>query len=107
MEADMSAASGSIALVNVFTVPAGGQPELARVLREGTEAFFSRQPGSLSSSVLVARDGVRVVNYSRWRSLGDIAAFREKAYFKAYIGRIGALATVETLVCEVDFAHAG
>ncbi|CAN7442747.1 antibiotic biosynthesis monooxygenase [Bosea sp. LjRoot90] len=107
MEAKIPAGDGSIALVNVFTVQSGDQQRLAAILREGTEAFFSQQPGSISSSVLVAKDGSRLVNYSQWRSIGDIAAFREKAYFKAYIERIGALATVETLLCDIAFSHAG
>ncbi|MGO4407063.1 antibiotic biosynthesis monooxygenase family protein [Bosea sp. RAF48] len=105
METKMSAAGGSIALVNVFTVQPADQPRLAEILREGTEDFFSKQPGSLSSSVLVGRDGRRVVNYSRWRSADDIAAFRETEYFKAYLARIGSLATVETMLCDVGFSH--
>jgi len=105
METRMPIAGDSIALVNVFTAQPADQQRLADILREGTENFFSRQPGSLSSSVLVGRDGRRVVNYSRWRSAADIAAFRDTDYFRAYIARIGSLATVETMLCDIGFSH--
>lgn len=105
METKLQIASDGIALVNVFTVEPAEQQRLADILREGTEAFFSKQPGSLSSSVLVGRDGRRVVNYSRWRSADDIAAFRDTDYFRAYIARIGSLATVEAMLCDIGFSH--
>ena len=50
-----------ITLVNVFTVEPGTLPSLLDVLREGTETFFSKMPGFVSSSVLTARDGRRAV----------------------------------------------
>ncbi|TIW75975.1 MAG: antibiotic biosynthesis monooxygenase, partial [Mesorhizobium sp.] len=42
--------STTVTLINVFTAKPGKQQELARTLAEGN--FFSKQPGSLSSSVV-------------------------------------------------------
>jgi hypothetical protein len=95
-----------ITLVNLFTVEPGTMPGLLDVLRDGTETFFGRMPGFVSSSVLTARDGRRAINYSQWRSTDDIASFRRDPRFAPYIHRLRALATVEGLECDVAFVHA-
>lgn len=94
-----------VTLVNVFTVEPENQARLAEILQSGTEEFFSKQPGSVSSSILKGRDGRKVVNYSQWRSLSDISAFRELPYFNKYIESINELAKTETLLGDVVFVH--
>jgi heme-degrading monooxygenase HmoA len=94
-----------ITLVNVFTVEPGTLPSLLDVLRDGTETFFSKMPGFVSSSVLTARDGRRAINYSQWRSIDDIAAFRQDPRFAPYIQRLRALATAEGLECDVAYVN--
>lgn len=94
-------------LVNVFTVEPDNQQKLVQVLREGTESFFSKQPGFISSSVLTSKDGRRAINYSQWRSTKDIENFRGHPYFAPYIQRIAALAKSESILCDVvDIHHA-
>jgi heme-degrading monooxygenase HmoA len=94
-----------ITLVNMFTVEPGNLASLLGVLRDGTETFFSKMPGFVSSSVLTARDGRRAINYSQWRSTDDIAAFRQDPRFAPYIQRLQALATAEGLEYEVAYVN--
>jgi len=81
------------------------QQSLVQVLREGTESFFSTQPGFVSSSILTSKDGRRAINYSQWRSAKDIENFRGKPYFAPYIQRIAALAKAESILCDVVAVH--
>jgi heme-degrading monooxygenase HmoA len=95
-----------ITLVNVFTVEPAKLSSLIDILRDGTETFFSKMPGFVSSSVLTARDGRRAINYSQWRSTDDIAAFRQDPRFAPYIQRLRALATAaEGLECDVAYVN--
>ena len=92
-------------LVNVFAVEPGNQQKLIDVLKEGTESFFSKMPGFVSSSVLKGRGGRQVINYSQWRSVEDIAAFRQDSRFGPYIQRVIALAKGETIECDVTYVN--
>ncbi|MDA9443142.1 hypothetical protein XH98_29400 [Bradyrhizobium sp. CCBAU 51745] len=88
-------------LVNVFTVEPGNQQKLVELLKQGTENFFSKQPGFISSSVHAGKEGGRAVNYSQWRNAEDIENFRRDPEFAPYIQRLAAIATAETILCEV------
>lgn len=105
MEATSRSRDEVATLVNVFTSTPDQLPELVRILKDGTQAFFSQQPGFIASSVLVARDGRRAINYSQWRSAGDIQAFRDDPYFAPYLQRIASVAKAETLQCDVVEVH--
>ncbi|MDX8518911.1 antibiotic biosynthesis monooxygenase family protein [Mesorhizobium dulcispinae] len=99
--------STAVTLINVFTAKTGKQQDLARVLAEGTRSFFSKQPGSLSSSVIVGGDGSKVVNISQWRSAEDIAAFRGDPRFSEYIKSIVELAAGESMMGHTTYSHMG
>ena len=105
METTIRANSDIATLVNVFTVDPGNQQKLVEVLRDGTESFFSKMPGFISSSVLRGKDGKQVINYSQWRSAEDMQAFRQNPGFAPYIQRIQALARFETIVCDVTYVN--
>jgi heme-degrading monooxygenase HmoA len=91
------------ALVNVFTVEPSKLASLLKILRDGTETFFSKMPGFVSSSVLTARDGRQAINYSQWKSADDIAAFRKDPRFAPYIQQLLALAKAEAIACDVVY----
>jgi quinol monooxygenase YgiN len=95
-----------VTLVTVFKVEPDTLAKLLHVLREGTETFFSKMPGFVSSSVLTARDGRHTINYSQWRSAEDISAFRQDPRFAPYIQRLRPLATPETFDCEIAYVNA-
>ena len=97
--------AGVVTLVNVFTVEPENQERLVQLLIEGTETTFSKLPGYISASFHKSKDGRRVVNYGQWRSPEDIAAFRNDPAIGAYFGKVKALATFESIVCEPTYAH--
>ncbi|MGY3237356.1 quinol monooxygenase YgiN [Bradyrhizobium sp. USDA 4472] len=101
MEATIRTGSDVTTLVNVFTVEPDNQQKLVLLLKEGTEAFFSRQPGFISSSVHAGKEGGRAINYSQWRSAADIENFRKDPKFAPYVQRLAAIAKAETILCEV------
>jgi len=87
--------------VNVFTVEPEDQPKLVQLLKEGTEGFFSKKGGWISTNLLSSKDGRRVIVYSQWRSLKDIDAFRQDPNFGPYFKGIAAIAKNETISCDV------
>jgi heme-degrading monooxygenase HmoA len=105
MEATIRADADITTLVNVFAVEPERQQQLIDALEQGTDAFFSRMPGFISSSVLSGTNGRQVINYSQWRSRQDIAAFRQDPRFAPYIQRITALARGETIECAVAYVN--
>ena len=100
-EATIRIGSDVATLVNVFTVEPDNQQKLVELLKEGTETFFSKQPGFISSSVHASKEGRRAINYSQWASAGDIENFRRDPRFTPYIQHLAALAKAETILCEV------
>lgn len=101
MEATIRTGSDITTLVNVFTVEPDNQQKLVQLLKEGTETFFSKQPGFISSSVHAGKEGGRAINYSQWRNAEDIENFRKDPKFAPYIQRLAAIAKAETILCEV------
>ena len=106
MQATIRIDEQTITLVNVFTVEPAKLPSLLDLLREGTESFFSKMPGFVSSSVLTAKDGRQAINYSQWKSLDDIAAFRKDPRFAPYIRQLLTLAKAEAMECDVAYVKA-
>ena len=99
--------STTVTLINVFAAKPGKQQELASTLAEGTRNFFSKQPGSLASSVVVGADGSKVANISQWRSAEDIAAFRADPRFADYMKSIVELAAGESMMGHTTYSHTG
>jgi heme-degrading monooxygenase HmoA len=106
MEATIRADRNVTTLVNILNVEPENLPALTAALQEGIEAFFSKMPGFISSSVLTGRNGHQVISYSQWRSAGDIEAFRQNPNFGSHIQRIAALSKAETITCDVAFVRA-
>jgi heme-degrading monooxygenase HmoA len=105
MQATIRTDDRLITLVSVFTVEPTKLPSLIDVLRNGTETFFSKMPGFVSSSVLTAKDGRQAINYSQWRSAEEIAAYRRDPRFEPYIRQLVALAKAETTECDVAYVR--
>jgi len=101
MEATIRTGGDVATLVNVFTVEPDNQHKLVQLLKEGTESFFSKQPGFISSSVHASKEGRRAINYSYWTSAANIENFRKDPRFAPYVQRLAALAKAETILCEV------
>ena len=91
-------------LVNIFTVAPEDCDQLVLLLKEGSKAWISKAPGFVSSALHVARDRQRIVIYGQWRSAEAIAAMRQSAHMPAYFERVKALATMDSIVCDVASA---
>jgi quinol monooxygenase YgiN len=89
-------------LINVFSVVPADCDRLVALLKEGTDAWISKVPGFVSSSLHVSRDRQRVVIYGQWRSADGIAAMRQRPEMPAYRERIMAIAQMEApITCDV------
>jgi quinol monooxygenase YgiN len=101
MTPQIDAAANLTTLINVFSVAPEDRDRLVALLKEGTDAWISRVPGFVSSSLHVSRDGRRVVIYGQWRSADGVAAMRQRPEMPAYFERIKAIAQMEALTCDV------
>ena len=94
-------------LVNVLTVQPNNADSLVRLLQEGTETIFSKQPGFIAESIHLTKEGNKIVLYGQWRSAEDVENFRKNPLVGAYIKRIIALADFESVICnEVSYINA-
>jgi len=101
MTPQINASANLTTLINVFSVAPEERDQLVALLKEGTDAWISKVPGFVSSSLHVSRDGRRVVIYGQWRSADGIAAMRQRPEMPAYFERIKALAQMEAMTCDV------
>jgi quinol monooxygenase YgiN len=101
MTPQINAAANLTTLINVFSVAPEQRDQLLALLKEGTDAWISKVPGFVSSSLHVSRDGRRVVIYGQWHSADGIAAMRQRPEMPAYFERIKALAQMEAMTCDV------
>ena len=106
MEATIRAGGNVTTLLNILAVEPENQQTLVAALKEGTQTFFSKMPGFISSSILIGKNGRQVINYSQWRSTDDIEAFRRNPDFAFYIREIVALSKGDTIACDVAFVQA-
>lgn len=88
-------------LINVFSVSPENLDRLVALLKEGTDAWISKVPGFVSSSLHVSRDGKRVIIYGQWRSADAIATMRQRPEMPEYFERIKAIAQMEATICDV------
>jgi quinol monooxygenase YgiN len=101
MAPQINAAANLTTLINVFSVAPEERDRLVALLKEGTDAWISKVPGFVSSSLHVSRDGRRVVIYGQWRSADGIAAMRQRPEMPAYFERIKAISQMEAMTCDV------
>jgi heme-degrading monooxygenase HmoA len=67
--AEISAGSGLVTFVNVFTCDPEDQQALLGTLRKETEDVVSKIDGFVSASLHLSTDGRRVINYAQWTTL--------------------------------------
>jgi quinol monooxygenase YgiN len=88
-------------LINVFSVAADRQQELANLLIEATEQTMRHLPGFISANIHTSLDGRRVVNYAQWRSRDAFEAMLRNPDARPHITRAAALASFDPILCEV------
>jgi quinol monooxygenase YgiN len=67
--AEISAGSGLITFVNVFTCDPDDQQALLATLRKETEDVVSKLDGFVSANLHLSTDGRRIINYAQWTNL--------------------------------------
>src|SRR5260370_35138892 len=106
----ISAQSGVITLINVFTVDPVNQRRLVELLTEATEVSVRRAPGFVSASLHRSKDGTKVPMYPQWQSIDHYHAMRQNAVALPFleqalkIGRIepGTYESVQTFRPGLD-----
>jgi quinol monooxygenase YgiN len=97
----ISATSGVLTLINVFTVEPANQGRLVELLTEATEVSVRRAPGFVSASLHRSTDGTKVTMYAQWRSMEQYQAMRRDPTSLPFLREALTIARFEPGVYEV------
>jgi quinol monooxygenase YgiN len=97
----ISAQSGVITLINVFTVDPVNQRRLVELLTEATEVSVRRAPGFVSASLHRSTDGTKVTMYAQWLSLDHYQAMRRDPVPLSFLQAALTIAKLEPGIYEV------
>jgi quinol monooxygenase YgiN len=97
----ISAQSGVITLINVFTVQPANQRRLVDLLTEATEVSVRRARGFVSASLHRSTDGTKVTMYAQWLSLDHYQAMRQDPVPLSFLQEALTIAKLEPGVYEV------
>jgi quinol monooxygenase YgiN len=97
----ISAKSGLVTLINVFTVEPANQRRLVELLTEATEVSVRQAPGFVSASLHRSTDGTKVTMYAQWRSIEEYQAMRQDPAPLPFFQQALTIATFEPAVYEV------
>lgn len=81
-----------VTFINIIEVDPEKQPELVKLLQEGTEQVISKRPGFVSVTLLASKDGSHVVNLAKWKSAADIQATQADPVAAEFAKRTAAIA---------------
>lgn len=93
-------------LVNVLVCQAADQPALVDLLRKNTDGVVATLDGWISTSLIAAQDGTRVIILSQWRDTAAVSAMQSDERMRAYFPKIAALATFESMAGVIAHARA-
>lgn len=96
----ITADTGVITQINVFTVPQGGQQALIDLLSEAAHACRT-MPGWISASLHRSLDGTRVVNYAQASDRAAMARVFEMLQQNGFLERNRALGEAHPGLYEV------
>lgn len=94
-----------VILVNLLKVGPGKQDALIALLKQNTETVIRTLPGWRATRLIAAGDGAGVVIYSEWDSPAAVEAMRSDPRMKAYFPRIGALASLDSIMGSAVFSE--
>jgi quinol monooxygenase YgiN len=97
----ISAQSGVITLINVFTVQPANQQRLVDLLTEATEVSVRRARGFVSASLHRSTDGTKVTMYAQWLSLDHYQAMRRDPVPLSFLQEALTIAKLEPGVYQV------
>jgi quinol monooxygenase YgiN len=90
-----------VTLINVFSVEPANQQQVLDLLVEMNTKIYKQQPGYVSANFHKSLDGVKVVNYSQWRSLEEFNRLQSLPELVAYFRQLVPLCQVEPHLYEV------
>ncbi|PHM36633.1 antibiotic biosynthesis monooxygenase [Xenorhabdus mauleonii] len=90
-----------VTYINIIKVDANKQAEIIKILQEGSDKFFSKQPGFISITLLASKDGEHVVNIAKWRSVDDITATRNSPLAAEFVKRTAEIAKATPGVYDI------
>ena len=92
-------------LVNIFSVEPANQQALLATLRENTETVIRTLKGWIATTLVASNDGKRVVIYSQWETPQDVDLIRADPRMQAYLPKILALASFDSIVGDAVVSH--
>ena len=101
MTSSIAVDSNVVTLINILTVEPEKQPELLTLLEHNADTTIRTLNGWISTNLIASQDKRRVIIYSQWRSLADVAAMRTDKRMMEYFPRLTALASFESVVGDV------
>jgi len=105
MKATIAVTKDVTTLINVLTVEPENQQKLVELLRKNTDNVITTLDGWISTSLVVAKDGRRVIIYSQWRDLASVEAMQANPTMRAYFPRIAALAAFDGFAGDVAYSR--
>ena len=99
----ITTANDVVTLIDVFTVEPEHQQRLVDVLVRATQTIVSKQPGFVSANIHKSLDGMRVVNYTQFRSQEDFEAMLAKPEAAEHIREAATLGSFDAHLYEVVF----
>lgn len=93
-------------LVNVLTCDPADQEALLALLRDNIDKVIAILDGWISTSLVAAGDGSKVVILSQWRDAAAVDAMRTDQRMVAYFPRIAALARLDSTAGTINYQHA-
>jgi quinol monooxygenase YgiN len=93
-------------LLNILTVAPNDRTQVLAMLRDNIESVIRTLDGWISTNLIAAEDGKRIVIHSQWRDAAAVAAMRADPRMVAYFPKLAALASFDSIVGEVAHAAA-
>jgi quinol monooxygenase YgiN len=93
--------TGSVTLINVFSVEPAKQSELVTLLSRATETSVRNVPGFVSAALHRSVDGTKVTMYAQWKSAEHYQAMRSNPVASPFLDQALAIAKFDPGMYEV------
>jgi quinol monooxygenase YgiN len=91
-------------LLLTLTIDPANQTQVRDSLRDNIQTVIATLDGWIATKVIATTDASKVLIYSEWRDAAAVKAMQTDPRMLAYYPQLAALATIEVVLGEVDFA---
>jgi len=95
-----------VILINLLKVKPGEQDALIALLKQNIETVIRTLNGWKATRLIAAKDGTGVVIHSEWETAAAVEAMRNDPRMMAYFPKIGALASLESIMGSAVLSEA-